>query len=237
MAVDHLGKLLASMNNFIKNLAGLGISVFSQDDHVLADLLKLFENTANPNTVLRIRELKENHFMVPEGFDEKISLLVQERYAKNMSVVPAGSFIMGTQKDKIDEYINGIPDPDKRPPLSFFDGQYPQKEVAIDEFLIDKFLVTNAEYQEFKPDFVFEASKEKHPVVGISYYDALEYAHWVGKDLPSEEEWEKAARGIDGRAFPWEIIGNLKRKVGMKYVILVIQVTRELLQLTCFLLG
>ncbi len=120
-------------------------------------------------------------------------------------LIPAGSFLMGSQPGP------GIPD-----------YETPQHEVNLPDYYIGKYPVTNEQYAEFirqtnhrPPKKVGwlgkRPSKNKldHPVVGVSWYDALAYCQWLSEQtgrayrLPTEAEWEKAARGTDGRIYPW----------------------------------
>ncbi|MGR3875699.1 SUMF1/EgtB/PvdO family nonheme iron enzyme (plasmid) [Streptomyces graminifolii] len=84
----------------------------------------------------------------------------------------------------------------------------------VDEYLIDVYPTTNADYQQFIratghaapqhwPDGECPGSIYDHPVVWVTWHDAAAYADWAGKALPTTQQWEKAARGDKGRVYPW----------------------------------
>lgn len=77
------------------------------------------------------------------------------------------------------------------------------KEINLPAFHIDKYEVTNKQFARFNLDHRYEPEKANFPVTMVSLYDANAHCEALDKRLPTEQEWEKAARGTDGRAYPW----------------------------------
>ena len=126
----------------------------------------------------------------------------------SMVTIPAGEFLMGNPEGK------------------GRDDERPQRSVHLDEFAIDQVEVTNERYMAFvkatghrTPPNPYGTGPiqsmkgiEQLPVVQMTWYDAKAYCAWAKKRLPTEAEWEKAARGTDGRLYPWgNDLPNTKR--------------------------
>ena len=148
--------------------------------------------------------------MVTDSPTESVTPPDQPMLPEGMELIPAGEFRMGSNHEEADS--------DERPVHS----------VYVDAFYMDKYEVTNAEYQEFVPanpewqknrinarfhnrNYLkfwngndYPDGKSNHPVTYVSWYAAMVYAEWRGKRLPTEAEWEKAARGgLADLTYPW----------------------------------
>jgi formylglycine-generating enzyme required for sulfatase activity len=114
------------------------------------------------------------------------------KHRSEMVLVPAGYFTMGSNDAE-----------DEKPP----------HRVWVDAFYIEKYELTNQQYGEFmkatghRPPVYWDQPRfnaPDQPVVGVSWDDAMAYCTWVGRRLPTEAEWEKAARGgLEGKKYPW----------------------------------
>jgi len=102
---------------------------------------------------------------------------------KGMIYIPAGEFIMGHPAETKTRQGQRIP---------------------LEAFFIDRFEVTREQFKTFKPDYSFNPKNARFPISMVTFAKAREYCQWKGRRLPTEVEWEKSARGTDGRKWPWK---------------------------------
>jgi formylglycine-generating enzyme required for sulfatase activity len=170
----------------------LGLRTTDEDSTAIERLISmqtaLLNMSSAPQHFFEAGELKIKNQANPKG------IIKSDIDQKNMVRIPEGSFLFGA--DKIEVNINY-------------------------DFYIDEYPVTNIEFLKFIEETEYLSSDTLHdvarvhkikgvantepnyPITAVNWYDAYAYASWAGKRLPTSKEWEKAARGTDGRLYPW----------------------------------
>lgn len=133
----------------------------------------------------------------------------------SMRFVPAGEFTMGSNADYAFQICEKFRGGCK---LDWFMNEEPHHKVILDSFYMDKYEVTNSQYKACveagaclsptsfsatRSNYYDNSQYDNYPVIFIYWNYAKTYCEWRGGNLPTEAQWEKAARGTDGRSYPW----------------------------------
>jgi len=168
------------------------------------------------------------------GFGLQLTVWTGENYADElpkhitsiidnapMILIPAGEFKYGMSQTELDTNLKKL----GTHKSDLFKKTIDERPEDLPAYYIDKYEVTNEQYKVFvkatghrKPRFINDKryNDDRQPVVGIGIQDAKDYAKWSGKRLPKEEEWEKAARGVDGNLWPWGNVPSSKKYNGKR---------------------
>jgi formylglycine-generating enzyme required for sulfatase activity len=198
-----------------KILAEYGADIYAKDEYgssVFDDIergfipesgiLKAHEDAIRKRAV---SDNDSNRDTAPASVDKAFERINPQDGAE-MIWIPAGEFLMGASEAEVQAII----DENRGFKAEWYADEMPQRKVYLDGYWIYKNEVTVAQYRRFcnatgramPPDLDW-TGKDNHPIRNISLQNALEYSEWAGATLPSEAQWEKAARGTDGRRYPW----------------------------------
>ncbi len=180
------------------------------------------------SVVFAVHEGEKHKEELPDNLQKAPAKVISKKRSNSpMTRVPVGTFKMGSSFVENKRYLKKCLKYDKSCELWWFSDEYPDRLIFLDSYWIDIYEVTNEKYLEFvlatghrfALDETCDSDKcrdgnlwqgasfppriERQPVTQVSWSDADAYCRWRGKRLPSEAEWEKAARGPSGNIYPW----------------------------------
>lgn len=162
-----------------------------------------FKKVGNPSVVRELEKLLEKE-IIQYDFFKTAKQKTHERFwepGERMIFIPEGEFIMGSTKREKEYKISKL-HPVANTWKIMIESEMDQCKLYLDGFWIDKYEVSNKEFAEFDENYIFKESEDYLPAT-VTWEEANAYCNWIGKRLPLEEEWEKAARGETGNIYPW----------------------------------
>jgi serine/threonine-protein kinase len=212
LSLDNLDYQIRTCSFLSRNEAE-GYYAFAHRSFIEYFVARKISKEIPQNRAQEIKITDETALFVSELIDPSVYERIEPpqgvKVPEDMVYVPSGQFIMG-EKDSI--RITNLKE-------GLFIDKYPVTNTQFCAFLNErgnqeeggeKWIDLEGSYKKercrTKKDgdrFVVESGFEDYPVIYVSWYGARAYAQWAGKRLPAQEEWEKAARGIDGRVYPW----------------------------------
>ena len=201
--VPVLMRMLAepTLSGWVKRPLIAALAPLKLNDGAIEVLLAATQLVGNPSLLADLEPVwaRAAHPRLKDDLDHRVKVRFFGK--RHMVLVPAGPALLGSS----------LATKERRKAATRSDlharieSERDLAPVELNAFWIDRLPTTNDEFAEFRPAHRhrYPASEGNHPAVFVSWYDACAYALWLGKVLPTEEEWEKAARGTDGRLFPW----------------------------------
>jgi formylglycine-generating enzyme required for sulfatase activity len=206
---------LATRQNALRVLSSMG------GDRAIAILKKALElkDLVLANAAYNALESLGATAGIERPKQEKTPAIIKiDKDDSQMVLIPEGNFIYGSREDDKDARSNEKPQQTIYLP-SFYMDVYPVtnrqyclflNDVKPDKKALKEWIDLSGKYAQEKcrivkkgSDYIVNSGYDAHPVIYVTWYGAAAYAKWSGKRLPYEVEWEKAARGTDGRKYPW----------------------------------